>query len=81
VLADLRQSGHLDIAMVSDAASGLSVLIANGDGTFQPPVTYSVGLSTYAVAVGDVNGDGIPDLVSVNQEGSQDGSVWIVAGQ
>jgi hypothetical protein len=42
------------------------VLLGNGDGTFQPPVEYTVGLQPEYVAVGDFNGDGKPDLAVSN---------------
>src|SRR5262249_42762904 len=45
----------------------VSVLLGNGDGTFQPAVTYPTGKYTVSVAVGDFNGDGIPDLVTANE--------------
>ena len=42
----------------------VSVLLGNGDGTFQPPRRASrPGATPASVAVGDVNGDGRPDLV------------------
>jgi len=44
----------------------IAVLLGNGDGTFQPPREYTVGLQPYSVAVGDFNGDGKPDLAVSN---------------
>jgi FG-GAP-like repeat/Abnormal spindle-like microcephaly-assoc'd, ASPM-SPD-2-Hydin/FG-GAP repeat len=44
------------------------VLIGNGDGTFQSPVAYTVGLQPRGVVVGDFNGDGKPDVAVSNTE-------------
>jgi hypothetical protein len=42
------------------------VLLGNGDGTFQPQHTFAVGSYPNSVAVADINGDGIPDIVTAN---------------
>ena len=44
----------------------MSVLLGNGDGTFQPQARLAVGRNPSSVAIGDVNGDGRPDLVTAN---------------
>src|SRR5207302_543791 len=49
--------------------SNVSVLLGNGDGTFQPAVNYPAGPNPHSIAVGDFNGDGRPDLVVANQAG------------
>ena len=44
-------------------SNSVSVLLGNGDGTFQAAVTYgSGGSESFSVAMGDFNGDGKPDL-------------------
>ena len=43
------------------------MFLGNGDGTFQAPVSYSAGGNgTDSVSIGDVNGDGYPDLITAN---------------
>ena len=70
-VADLNGDGNPDIVVSSlcyDCASGLvSVLLGNGDGAFRTPVTYSSGgYNGLAIAVADMNGDGIPDILTGN---------------
>lgn len=63
-VADFRGTGNADLAVADRLGLNVSVLLGNGDGTFQPPVQYSTSPNspTY-VAVGDFNGDRIPDLI------------------
>ena len=46
----------------------MSVLLGNGDGTFQPAVDYPTGTNTApeCVRLGDVNGDGKLDIITAN---------------
>ena len=44
----------------------MSVLLGNGNGTFQAQQTFATGSNPTSVAVADVNGDGKPDLVVAN---------------
>src|SRR5260370_2674137 len=46
--------------------SSISVLLGNGDGTFQAAVSYAAGSAPRSMAVGDFNGDGKPDLAVAN---------------
>ena len=48
------------------AVTRVSVLLGNGNGTFQAQQTFATGFDHIAMAVGDVNGDGKPDIVVAN---------------
>ena len=48
----------------------VSALINQGGGTFAPQVTFSVGYDPDALALGDFNGDGRPDLAVANADSS-----------
>lgn len=62
----------------------MSVLLGNGDGTFQSSVIYySLGYLTRSVAIADVNGDGKPDLLVADTCGDPNcytGSVSVLLG-
>ena len=58
-------------------SNSVSVLLGNGNGTFQTAMNYTTGLSPSFVAVADVNGDGKPDLVVANENGA---SVSVLLG-
>jgi len=57
----------------------VSVLLGNGDGTFQVASSFAVGDSPGAVTAADLNGDTIPDLVTANGR-SDDVSVLLGNG-
>jgi hypothetical protein len=64
---DLVVSGEVIVNGVEGDGS-VDIFLGNGDGTFQAATSYdSGGTNAYSVAVADVNGDGKPDLVVVNE--------------
>jgi len=68
VTGDFNSDGLLDLAVPNAGDETISVLLGNGDGTFQPQTAYGVGVAYWPqwAAVGDFNGDGIPDLATAN---------------
>ena len=44
----------------------MGILLGNGDGTFQAPVSFTAGIWPYSVAMGDFNADGKADLATAN---------------
>jgi hypothetical protein len=71
-LNDLNKDGNLDIATSNQDDNSVSVLLGDGRGGFAPAVgsPFAVGRSPYPHAVGDVNGDGHPDIVTPNVGGN-----------
>src|SRR5437879_3230526 len=62
VVGDFNGDGKPDLAVSNVDSSTVSVLLGNGDGTFQAAQNFPVGANPWYFAVGDFNGDGKLDL-------------------
>ena len=79
VAGNFTSNGILDLATADSnggSADSYSVLLGNGDGTFQTPTAKTLGGaggSSSAIAVGDFTGNGLSDLAiaSTNPDGLQ----------
>ena len=76
---DFNGDGIVDLAGVDVNHNEAFILAGNGDGTFQPAVSYRVGTRPMAVASADLDGDGDVDLVTANR-GSRNVSVLLNNG-
>ena len=76
-VADFNGDGIPDLATANGNDNDVSVLLGNGDGTFQGQVTYPAGGNPTSIAVADFNGDGHPDIAVANQT---DNTVSILLG-
>ncbi len=75
---DFNGDGKFDLAVANANSNTVSILIGNGDGTFQSAVNYPAGNDPVALVAGDFNGDGKLDLAVVN--GGEFGTVSILLG-
>jgi len=61
ITADFNNDGKLDLAVADWLSGTVSILLGNGDGTFQQPLRFS-NPGPEQIAVGDFNEDGNQDL-------------------
>jgi predicted SpoU family rRNA methylase len=90
-LADIDGDGNLDVVFANYSASGtqgadgsVGILLGNGDGTFQSPVSFDAGYAVTSITVADLNGDKRPDVAVVNiaqNSNGADGGISILLNQ
>jgi DNA/RNA endonuclease YhcR with UshA esterase domain len=71
-VGDFNRDGIPDLAVADqqEISNGVTILLGNGDGTFTAAASPETGSLPNSVAVGDFNGDGIPDLAIDNGDGT-----------
>ena len=83
VVGDFNGDGKLDLAVLNTASNNVSILLGNGDGTFQAAKNSPCGTNPSGILVGDFNGDGKLDLavfMAGNTTTSVSAEVRILAG-
>jgi uncharacterized repeat protein (TIGR01451 family) len=56
-------ASQLQCTSTDDRPGDVTVLLGDGQGNFQPPISVGAGIAPLAVAVADVSGDARPDLI------------------
>src|SRR5207253_2451520 len=59
---DFNRDGNPDLVTANFDANVISILLGNGDGTFQTAVNYPLSKYPVSITVGDFDGDGALDL-------------------
>lgn len=64
--ADMNGDGNTDVVTCNTMGDSVSILLGNGDGTFQPFVDYAMGDDPRGMALLDADGDGDMDVATAN---------------
>jgi hypothetical protein len=78
---DLNKDGKMDLVVANNQAApgaSVSILIGNGDGTFQPHRDINGGPTPTSITVGDFNHDGNSDIAT--SSASQGNAVYVELG-
>ncbi len=73
VVADFNRDGRADVAFPNYLSGAVAILLGQGNGTFQSPIFIGNlgGSGVEAIASGDLNGDGNPDVAVTNTTTNQ----------
>ena len=80
-VGDFNNDGIPDLVTANYTGDNVSILLGNGDGTFQSPQSFASGSYPISVAVGDFNNDGNLDVaVANNGDNKPGGNLAIMFG-
>jgi len=76
--ADFNQDGHMDLIFVAEDDQNHELYFGNGDGSFKDMSSQLLARSeANGLDVGDVNGDGLPDIVVGNSGEKGQNFLWL----
>lgn len=79
-VGDFNHDGFADVVVPNFLNRSVSVLLGNGDGTFQSQQIHTTNLAPVQTVVSDINGDGRPDLVTVGNHDNSTGVLLSTGG-
>jgi hypothetical protein len=68
-IGDFNHDGKPDLAVLNTGDATISILLGNGDGSFQPATTVGGDTNSYVIVSADLNGDQRADLVITGDSG------------
>jgi hypothetical protein len=68
-VGDFNRDGKPDLAVLNTGAGTISILLGNGDGSFQAANTFAGDTNSFFIGSADLNGDQRPDLVLTGDSG------------
>jgi len=86
VTADFNHDGIMDMAVVNDPTckapcnGTVTVFFGTGHGWFGAGTSYTIGMHGSGIAAGDLNGDGVLDLVVTNNTAGDNADVSVLLG-
>lgn len=86
VAGDFNSDGRMDVAVVNTptckapCSGSVTVFPGTGQTWFDPGKRYGIGMHGSAIAAGDLNGDGVPDLVVTNATAGDHADVSVLLG-
>ena len=72
--ADMNGDGRPDVVLTEVQPMQVLVLLSNGDGTFQAPITMGLANTPYALQLGDIDNDGRVDIAVRECESASTGT-------